>query len=199
MKSYDVVKVFEREVAKWAGAKYGIAVESCCAAIFLCLKYLNPKWCSCPIRTYPGVAMAIKNAGSELVWDKDLWEKRYYLNPTNIVDSALCFEKNMYLKNTLYCLSFHSRKLLPIGRGGMVLTDDKDAYNWLKMARFDGRKELPLSKDNAVICGWNMYLTPEQAARGLVLFDLVKKRNPECLDAKEQGYPNLTKWRCFNG
>jgi hypothetical protein len=36
--------------------------------------------------------------------------------------------------------------------------------------RFDGRGEMPKEKDNVKLAGWNMYMTPEQAARGLELF-----------------------------
>jgi dTDP-4-amino-4,6-dideoxygalactose transaminase len=103
----------------------------------------------------------------------------------------------MYIPDTFYCLSFHYKKLLPIGRGGMILTNDSEAVEWLKMARFDGRKEIPLYKDNATIIGYNMYLTPEQAARGLALFDTVKNKNLVDLDVKEQNYPDLSEWRCF--
>jgi dTDP-4-amino-4,6-dideoxygalactose transaminase len=103
----------------------------------------------------------------------------------------------MYTSGTFYCLSFHYKKHLPIGRGGMILTNDKKAVEWLKMARFDGRREIPLSEDNATIRGWNMYLTPEQAARGLVLFDLIKDKKLPDLKVEDQRYPDLSKWRVF--
>ena len=216
-KAYSVVKEFEHAVAEYAGAEYGVAVESCCAAIFLSLMFLKDKvlnFACIPKYTYPGVAMAIKNAGYDLSFYEYDWDGTYELGNTKIIDSALRFKRNMYLdvpavfkpypdktdRFALYCLSFHSKKLLPIGRGGMILTDDTDAYNWLKMARFDGRKEdIPLSKDNAEFCGWNMYMTPEQAARGLTLFDHIKNKDLPDLNMKEQGYPDLSKWRCFNG
>lgn len=199
-KAYNVVKDFETEIASWAGAKYGVAVESCCAAIFLCLQYLKGwgyKSVTIPKYTYPGVAMAIKNAGYALYTTTDEWEGTYILDPLPIIDSALRFKKNMYVPKSYWCLSFHYKKLLPIGRGGMILTDDKKAYEWLKMARFDGRKEVPLNKDNATIIGWNMYMTPEQAARGLALFEAIKNKDLPDLEVKDQHYPDLSTWRCF--
>ena len=196
---YQSVRDFEATVSKWAGAKYGVAVESCCAAIFLSLKWLQPGYAEIPKFTYPGVAMAIKNCRVELRFRNENWKGIYNIRMfrDSIIDSALRFRKGMYIKNTLYCLSFHYKKHLPIGRGGMILTDDKKAVEWLKMARFDGRKEMPLYKDNATICGWNMYLTPEQASRGLVLFDTIKDKNLPDLKVKNQRYPDLTKWECF--
>ena len=203
-KAFSVVKLFEEEVAEWTGAKYGVAVESCTMAIFLCLKYLQPKRVSIPRHTYPGVAMAIKNAGCELLfWNEDKsWQGQYVLMGTNIVDSALSFHKGMYSKlmqPAYQCLSFHYKKLLPIGRGGMILTNDKDAIDWFKMARFDGRKEIPLSEDNATILGWNAYMTPDQAARGLALFEMVKNKELPDLKVEEQGYPDLSTWEVFRG
>lgn len=199
-KAYQVVKDFEEEIAHWTGAKYGVAVSSCCNAIFLCLKYLNkPEYqITIPNRTYPGVAMAIINADYKLKMQQLIWSGYYNLIPTPIFDSALRFKKGMYEKETLWCLSFHYKKHLPIGRGGMILTDDKDAVKWLKMARWDGRTEgIPLSKDNASIIGWNMYMTPEQAARGLELFGTIKDKDLPDLKVEEQGYPYLSQWKCF--
>jgi hypothetical protein len=140
--------------------------------------------------------MAIINSNNTLSFS-DNWEGIYELKPTKIIDSALRFRKDMYIPGTLYCLSFHYKKQLPIGRVGMILTDSKEAMEWLKMARFDGRKEIPLSKDNATICGWNMYLQPEQSARGLALFQAIKNKNLPDLKVKDQGYPDLSKWRVF--
>lgn len=197
--AYKVVKDFEKTIAEYAGAKYGVAVSSCCNAIFLCLEYYEYLhiYLSIPKHTYPGVAMAIINSGNKLMFDNRKWNGIYDIKGTYIIDGALRFRKGMYEKNSFHCLSFHHKKHLPIGRGGMILTDDKDAYNWLKMARFDGRKEIPLHKDNATVCGWNMYLTPEQAARGLTLFDDIKNKKLPDLKVEDQNYPDLSKWEVF--
>ena len=62
-------------------------------------------------------------------------------------------KKNMYIPDTLMCLSFHGRKCLAIGRGGAILTDNLETYNWLKCARFDGRHETDLQKDTLAFSG----------------------------------------------
>lgn len=196
-KAYKVVRDFEEEIAKWGGSKYAISTESCTSSIFLCLKYLQPKTIWIPRFTYPGVAMSVLNAGIELKFTKSNWKGIYRLVGSNIIDSALRFKKGMYIPDTFYCLSFHYKKLLPIGRGGMILTNDKKAMDWLKMARFDGRREIPLLKDNATILGWNMYLTPEQASRGLALFDSIRNKDIKDLVVSKQGYPDLSKWEVF--
>ena len=52
----------------------------------------------------------------------------------------------------------------------MILTDDKKAAEWFRKMRNDGRREIPKEQDRVTLAGWNFYMTPEQAARGLALF-----------------------------
>ena len=69
------------------------------------------------------------------------------------------------------CLSFHHRKHIPIGRGGMILTNNTQAYKWFAKARYDGRDmKKKFTDDNIKSVGWHMYMTPEQAIKGLELF-----------------------------
>lgn len=206
MNPYKVVDEFEKTIAKWAGAPYGVAVESGTAALFLSLKYefegfiphvkgqipsvVIPKF------TYPSVPCSIINAGGMVVF-KDLdWKGIYELRPWNIWDGALRFQPNMYMGG-LHCLSFHMKKHLPIGRGGMILTQSVDAYKWLKKVRFDGRDEVPLQDDKLTQLGYNMYMTPEQAVRGLQLFSTIDQKGLEDLDSTKQGYPDLSKFKIY--
>ena len=76
----------------------------------------------------------------------------------------------MYIPGSYMCLSFHHKKPLKIGKGGMVLTDDKKAVETIKKLRYEGRTiGVPFQDDDLGDGGWNMYMTPEQAARGLTL------------------------------
>lgn len=190
--AYEVVDRFEKTIAEYAGAKYAVAVDSCCNALFLSCVYLKVKRVIIPRFTYPGVACSIIHAGGEIKFSNDVWEGAYELAGYRIFDSALRFRQNMYIHHSFYCLSFHAKKNLPIGRGGMILCDDKRARDWLRRARFDGRNPVPLSQDKIEMVGWNMYMTPEQAARGLMLFDIVKDKPLLDLDRKSQGYPDLS-------
>jgi len=195
--AYHIVDTFEQAVAEYAGARYGVAVSSCTNAIFLCCMYSRVNWVHMPKYTYPGVAQSIKHAGGKLAFTNEAWSGVYKLRPYEIYDSALRFQRNMYILGSLYCLSFHIKKHLPIGRGGMILTDDIKAYAWLKRARYDGRGQVALSRDRIVGPGWNMYIQPEQAARGLLLFDMMKNDCPEDLPFNEQGYIDLSQQPYF--
>jgi len=206
MNPYEVVNSFEKLVAEWCGAKFGVAVESGTAAIFLSLQYRKVmqrngglKEVTIPCRTYPSVPCSVIHAGGRVKFEDKEWEGEYELRPYRIWDSALRLKKGMFgdkgrIFNGLQCLSFHIKKLLPIGRGGMILTDDENAYKWLKLARFDGRNPIPLQDDYFTMLGWNAYMQPADAARGIQLFEVMKQKYPdgmEDLKVEEQGYPNL--------
>lgn len=194
---YEIVHRFEEAIADYAGSKYAVAVDSCCNAIFLSCLYNQVTKVSIPKFTYPGVACSIINAGGEVSFNDWEWQGVYPLDPYEIIDGALRFKKGMYVPKTLHCLSFHLKKHLPIGRGGMILTDSKKAYDWLRKARFDGRNEVPLNEDNIDGIGWNMYMTPEQATRGLMLFDTIKGLDLEDIDNTKQNYPDLSKVNAY--
>lgn len=191
---FDVVDKFEKTIAKFAGAKYGVAVDSCTNALFLSLMYCNieDKEVKIPKKTYISVPCSVVHAGGRVVFEDLKWKGCYQLKPFPIYDSAKRFMKNMYIKDTLYCLSFHAKKHIPIGRGGMILTDDKDAYTWLKLARCNGRNPVDHCKDTFKIVGWNFYMQPNDAARGLWLFHSAQHKKNDDL---EEDYPDLSKYK----
>lgn len=202
MDAFDVVRQFEKTIAEFAGAPYAVATESLTMALLFSLLYRNVrgKEVEIPRHTYISVAADIIHAGGKIKWRDEEWEGNYELKPFKIVDSALRFRKGMYIPGTLYGLSFHMRKLCPIGRGGMVLTDDKEAADFIRKMRFDGRTEgVPISEDHIDMVGYNAYLTPEQAARGLLQFHFIKNKDLADLPRESQGYPDLSKFSVFNG
>ena len=195
MNPYDIVSKFEKRVAEYAGSKFAVAVDSCTNAIFLSCFYLNVKKVEIPKRTYVSVPCSVIHAGGSVEFvDEDWIEKGYYkLNPYPIYDAAHFFEENMYVKNSYFCISFSSTKIINIGKGGMILTDDENAVNWFKKARYCGRNEKPLMEDKFEMLGWNMYMTPEQAARGLLLMNDAKYSHRKIMPE----YPDLSKYSIY--
>lgn len=169
-KRNDVVRQFEKTIAKHCNAPYAVAVESCTAAIFLCCLYFEVGEVVLPKKTYFSVPMSIIHAGGSVLYEDLDWSGVYQLYPYPLFDSAMRFKKDMYLERTFQCLSFQYSKHIPIGRGGMILTDNKKAADWFRLMRNDGRREIPKEKDKVKLWGWNFYMTPEQAARGLSLY-----------------------------
>jgi len=194
---WDYVKIFEEKVAKFAGSKYAIALDNCTNALFLCLTYQKAKGeIQIPARTYVSVPFAIMHAGCKPVFVDKEWSGSYKLEPTNIVDGATKFTKGMYESGTLHCMSFHLKKVLKLGKGGMILTDDKEAYDWLQSASKIGRHIDRLYKDDDYdIVGWNMFMPPEQAAKGILLFEELPDINPD--SGGSNTYHDLRKHKIF--
>jgi dTDP-4-amino-4,6-dideoxygalactose transaminase len=200
--AYQVIRDFEKRVAKYTGAPYAVAVDSCTNAIFLALWYeklmfkrnekLLPE-IKMPSRTYVSIPCSVIQAGYKVKFVNLDWKGIYRLYPTLVYDCAKRFTFEMYKRKTFMCLSFHGRKILNIGEGGMILHDDDEADEWFRVARFSGRHEVHYSKDTFEMVGWKMHMTPEQAARGLVLMDFIPKDNPD----QEEDYPDLSKYSMF--
>ena len=170
---WDVVDLFEKKVAEYAGSKYAGSVDNCTVAMFLCLKYLNAEGeIVLPKRTYVSVPCTVIHAGCQVRFEDIDWSGAYQLSPFPVWDGATRMRRGMYEPDSYYCISFHRRKHIPIGKGGMILTDDKTAYEWFRVARYEGRHMENLYKDDHFdMIGWNMYMPPEQAAEGLELFE----------------------------
>ena len=77
----------------------------------------------------------------------------------------------------------------------MILSDDRKAVNWFKKARYEGRSEKFYKDDDIKMLGWNMYMTPQQAAHGLALM----QNYPEHKDdlGEYGGYRDLTEFSVF--
>jgi dTDP-4-amino-4,6-dideoxygalactose transaminase len=196
MHPFDTVRNFEKDLAEYSGSKYAVAVESCTAALLLSCAYLKVKNVTIPNRTYPSVPCSIIHAGGRVQFEDIEWKGIYQLKPYPIYDGAKRFHKGMYISGSFHCLSFHAKKILPIGRGGAILTDDPAAYEWFKIASFDGRHPgIPLSQDRFEVLGWNCYMPPEQAARGHLLLSMIKDYNEDQIE--DPPYPDLSKFEIF--
>ena len=191
MSAFGVVDGFERAVAEFAGSKYAVAVNTGTSALFLSLVYRKPGVVWLPARTFVSVPMAVLHAGGSVGFEDYDWRGVYTLKPLGIVDGALRFRKGMY-QGGLHCLSFHARKLLNIGEGGMVLTDDPKADAWLRKARYSGRSH-PYRIEDIDMLGWQLYMTPEKAARGLHLMEYIAPDLPD----QVVEYPDLRKCPVF--
>jgi len=196
---FKIVQMFEEEVAEYTGAPYAVSVDSCTNALFLVCKYLEVSEVTIPCQTYLSVPMSIIQAGGEVIFDKtpltNHWQGIYQLKPYPIYDSAKRFTSNMYIPDSFMCLSFHIKKSLGIGKGGMILTDSKESVEWFKKARYEGRSEKFYKEDNITSMGWNMYMTPQEAAHGLSLMQNYPKHSDDILE--DNGYRDLTEFDIF--
>ena len=205
---HEIRDLFEKEIAAFTGAPFCVATQSCTDAIVLCLDWVDGEVSPIeeaflPRNTYISVPSALVHYLLPFNFEPLEWEGSYQIKPTPIWDCAPRFRRGMYLSGQLQCLSFQIKKRLPIGRGGAILTDDEKAYRWLKQAAYDGR-DLSHPKgrwqDEFQMIGRHVYLTPEDCARGLILFKkllaLYPDGNiPDC--QKWSDYPDLSQVKQF--
>jgi len=72
---FETVKNFEEKVAKFFGAPYAVAVDSCTHGIELALRYTGENKINVPKRTYLSVPMLANKMGLELFW-RDIMGKK---------------------------------------------------------------------------------------------------------------------------
>jgi dTDP-4-amino-4,6-dideoxygalactose transaminase len=176
---FKIVEMFEETVADYTGAPYAVSVDSSTNALFLCCKYLQVETVTIPARTYLSVPQSIIHAGGNLLFSEKDWKGIYQLEPYPIYDSAKRLTSGMYIPGSFMTLSFHIKKHLKMGKGGMILTDNKEAAEWFLRARYEGRSKVKYHEDNIEICGWNMYMTPQEAAHGLALMQNFPEHNED--------------------
>lgn len=207
---YKITEEFEQKLADYTGAKYAVTLDNMSNGLFLALYYehyinksIKTDTITIPNRTYPSVPCEIIHAGLkvdfEYVEGKTI-KGAYQLKGSNVWDSALRFTADMYLPNTHMCISFTGPyKHFKLSKGGAILTDSYEAYLWFKRARYSGRRECSYHDDNFDMLGWNFYMMPELAARGLLLINQfynisgTKKHNEDL----ELPYPDLSKFEVY--
>jgi dTDP-4-amino-4,6-dideoxygalactose transaminase len=206
---YKITEEFEEKLAHYTGARFAVTLDNMSNGLFLALYYENKiknrteSIITIPSRTYPSVPCEIIHAGLKVDFDQvkgRTIKGAYQLKGSNVWDSALTFTADMYKPNTHMCVSFTGPyKHFKLSKGGAILTDDYDAYLWFKRARYSGRREMSYHDDNLDMLGWNFYMMPELAARGLLLInqfynvDGSKKHNPDL----ELPYPDLSKFKIY--
>jgi hypothetical protein len=105
------------------------------------------------------------------------WYASYRLDPYKIVDAATLFKQNSYEAGTHMVVSFQFQKHLPIGRGGMIFLDNLSDYERLQRMVRDGRDRTISHKvDNIKELGFHYHMTPEDAARGIKLFHVLRDK-----------------------
>ena len=194
---FKKVLEFENKLADFFGSQYGIATDCCTHAIELCLRYNEIKSVTCPTNTYISIPFTLKKLNIEWHFEDKKWADYYFLGNTNIIDAAVLWRKNCYIKNTFMCISFQYKKHLSLGRGGIILTDDVSAYYDLSKMRYDGRDlAVPWQDQNFTSIGYHYYMTPETAELGLKKFNQAANTLPK--KWTNQDYPNLSKMEVFN-
>lgn len=207
---YKITEDFEKSLSDYTGAPYVITLDNMSNALFLSLYYeknvsktLKEDFVSIPSRTYPSVPCEVIHAGLKVKFEAvegNTIKGAYNLKNSKVWDSALRFTADMYIPNSFMCISFTGPyKHFKLSKGGAILTDNFEAYIWFKRARYSGRRECSYHEDYFDMLGWNFYMMPELAARGVLLMnqfynlDGTKKLNEDL----ELPYPDLSKFDIY--
>jgi dTDP-4-amino-4,6-dideoxygalactose transaminase len=214
------VEKFEEEVAKYVGAKHAIAVTSCTAALYLCLKALGVKQgdkVAVPDFTFPATANAVVELGGRPIlidvdeeYGLDLNELRKALSAHRDIRAVILVHPFGHALNVdsyrevisdlglsipiiedaatalgstcngrfagnmaeCGCFSFHPRKLVAIGEGGMIVLNDDEMHERLRILRDHGRNREGVFVLNSL----NFRMSDVQAAIGLVQFSKLEER-----------------------
>jgi dTDP-4-amino-4,6-dideoxygalactose transaminase len=201
----EVNNIFEKKIAEFSGSKFAVLVDCCTNGLFLCLKYLQSINEICenstvriPAHTYGSVPMVINQSGMIPIFEDVEWSGIYQLGDTRIWDGAVRWTERMYVGgNALQVCSFQLKKRIPIGKGGVIITDDEKAVKWLKLASYDGRDlDTPYDDPNHFkMIGYHHYMTPEDAARGIILMDSTPRINDD--SGTNLNYPDLCSYNLF--
>mgnify|MGYP003116217507 FL=1 len=195
------VKLFEEKVAEFFGAPYAVAVDCCTHGVELCLRYVNATAVNSPHKTYPSIPFLAKKLSLPLIWKDEEWQDYYEVGSsplfgTKVYDAAVLWKANSYIPESFMCLSFQFQKHLSLGRGGMILTDDKFAARDLRMMAHDGREPfVPWREQDIKYMGYHYYMTPETADLGIKKLPEAIKKTPRQWVIED--WPDLTKMEIF--
>lgn len=144
------VKEFEQEFAKFTGAKYAVATNSCTSALDIAVRVapLGDEVTVSPF-TFVSSAQCILNAGKKV--------KFVDIDPESMctpkADIQVLYAGNDFGEGIIYdmahsggaphkglisCWSFHAVKNLPTGDGGMLTTNDEEIYKRAKALSWCG-------------------------------------------------------------
>lgn len=178
----NTVFEMENKLAKYVGAKYVVAVDSCTSALFLSLLYEKKRYkitkVSIPSMTVPLVPNAVLEAGLDMEFNDatDWVGSAYRILDSNVYDSAHQLQRNQY-KNMLglgapsrmkLCFSFYPTKTIGSADGGAIATNDQEFADWVRCVSTYGRnqgKHYGNSWDyDVVTTGYKRHYTNLQAA-----------------------------------
>lgn len=158
----SLTQQFESEIARFVGAKHGVATCNCTIAMTLCLKALGVKGeVSVPDFTHPATAQAVLNAGCRPVlcdvsldsYNMNSWNGSPFAVPVswagnplsvyprcNFIEDAACSLGAGSTGSTYTaCFSLHPRKLITTGEGAVITTNDTELAEKLRSLKNFGK------------------------------------------------------------
>jgi hypothetical protein len=149
--------------------------------------------------------MSVVNAGCGLTFRDEEWSGEYELQEhpqtgPKITDAARRFTSGMFGDSSqprFQCVSFHVSKICGHSQGGAILHNVPEADQFLRRARFDGRREGVAPKDDRFdMLGYHCYMSVDVAAALRWKLSALPKVNA---DLPWDDYPDLSLQPIFGG
>lgn len=211
----DFIAIFERMLCEYTGFQHAVCVDCCTNAILISLeaKMLLGQLSKAdatllvPKNTYLSVPMSLQRNGWNFMFVDQTWRGSYSLG-YGVIDAATDFQENLKSKHEdsedlAVCISFQQKKRLNLDQGGVIFTDSKVIADLCRRLRHDGRDprmphllEVERHPDD-IILGWHAYMSPEKAARGILLMNQVHLL-PPYKEHSWKEYPDVSKLKCFS-
>jgi len=210
---WDVVTAFETMLCQLTGARHAVALDTGTSGFELLCDRWRPKNVVMPRKTFVSVPAAFVSRGCHVSFTNSEWSGSYEIlgaDPNGkhrLFDSCTFLYPGMMSKTSdVHVLSFHHRKIIGIGRGGAILTNDDDLATWLRRASYFGRdRRVSFATDTPTMLGRNAYMPPEAAARGVLLLKAFTTAIAEagdhedvwrlCVSGSSGGYPDVSKYK----
>tara|TARA_B100001094_G_scaffold333329_1_gene410743 strand:+ start:2320 stop:2961 length:642 start_codon:yes stop_codon:yes gene_type:complete len=172
---------FEKTIAEFFGAPYGVAVDSCTNGLELCFRLDQQQRgkkviiAKVPLYTYVSIPNMLDKIDQQWKWEDNKWIGYYNLTD-EIIDAAVYWKKGGYVPGTKMVLSFQRTKHLSTDRGGMILLDNEEDASLLRKMAYDGRARTDVAwwKQEIDVVGYHYYLSPSKAELGMKNFEAVK-------------------------
>lgn len=165
--NFSSVTFFENKIADFFGAPFAIAVDSCTHGVELALRLTHAGNILVPNRTYLSIPFLADKLRINRLWKDEKWVDYYYITE-RVIDAAVLWKPKSYIPGTYMGISFQYQKHLSLGRGGVILCDNREDASELKKMSYDGRlPNIPWREQNIQTRGYHYYMTPETAQLGL--------------------------------
>lgn len=208
----DFIRLFESRLSEYTGFNEAVCTDCCTNALLISLEALyknksidKSKTLGITCYTYMSIPMTLMNNGWKINLTDDKWHNSYQLGQTNVYDAATDLHENMindYNHNAIVCVSFQQKKRLSLGRGGVILLNDKKMAALFRRLVYDGRNpyiadydEITISP-NDIICGYHCYMDPEKAAIGITKLNQINLQPYKPLNYTD--YADLRKLKCIH-
>ena len=184
-----IVTEFEENFASYVGAKYACSANSASSLLFLSLLKYDTT-IRIPSTIPIVVPNIIVNTGNKIEFYDDVdWVGGCYHLADNILDSAPQVNRNQYADlchdDGIMIFSFYPTKPIGSSDGGMIVSNDKDKIDNLRILSTNGYTLEENSWEKQIVCpGYKLYMNSIQCYIALENYNKLKDKTDRFEEVK---------------